>query len=52
MIELEKLFNKQVDLTNLKEVNDHCDRMIYYIEACGWTIEEFILTMYDQTLLN
>ncbi len=40
--EVDKLYDKSFDLSEVEAVNKHCDFIIAFINACGYTEEEYI----------
>lgn len=43
---LEKLFAKRINLDDKKEVEEHCNLIQEFLDACGWTSEEYIVEMF------
>lgn len=39
--EVEKLYQKKIDFSNTKTINEHCEFITDFIEACGYSIEEY-----------
>jgi hypothetical protein len=39
--EVEKLYEKQFDESNVKGIEAHCEFIVAFLHACGWTEEEF-----------
>lgn len=44
--EVDKLYEKQIDPKDLKAIDRHCDFIREFINACGWTEEEYIRAMW------
>jgi hypothetical protein len=58
-LEVEKLYQKQLinasnvsDMTSkeVSDINSHCDFIVAFIEACGWTSDDYIRRMYKDEL--
>jgi hypothetical protein len=41
-LEVEKLYSKQFNDHQVKEINEHCEYIADYIIACGWSVEEYL----------
>lgn len=51
--EVDKLYNYK--LTDEKEIEEHCEYIRQFIEACGWEVEDYIRAMFSdgkEELLN
>lgn len=43
--EVDKLYEKRFDEKDLVSIDKHCDFIREFINACGWTEEEYIRAM-------
>jgi len=41
-VEVDKLYQKEFDPSNVKGINEHCEYIAEYIRACGWTETEYL----------
>lgn len=41
-IEVDKLYNKVFDENDIKGINEHCNFIVEFIHAAGWTEEEYM----------
>mgnify|MGYP003511023371 FL=1 len=44
--QVDKLYERQFDLNNIFECNNHCTFIQYFILASGWSIDEYIRAMF------
>lgn len=44
--EVDKLYEKEFDPSDTETINKHCEFIVDFIRACGWTEEEFIRAMF------
>lgn len=44
--EVDKLYEKEFDLNESKTIDAHCEFIVSFINACGWTEEEYIRAMF------
>lgn len=42
------LFEKRFEKNQELEINQYCDFIIAYIEACGWSTDDFIEAMWQE----
>lgn len=45
-VEVEKLYSKPFEESNTKGILDHCEFIRNFIEACGWSVDEYIERMW------
>ncbi len=45
-IEVEKLYAKPFESTNISGINEHCDFIRSFIESCGWDVDSYIRAMF------
>jgi len=43
--EVDKLYEKRFDDSEVDAINKHCEFIADFIRACGWTEEEYIRAM-------
>ena len=48
-IEMEKLFLRQFDPSDILGMEEHCELMISLIEASGWTVNDYVLRMFEHS---
>lgn len=54
-LHLENEWQKEFDTTDpdsVQDINEHCDSMIVYVEACGWNVDDFIRQMMKEGRRN
>jgi hypothetical protein len=44
--EVDKLYDKQFDENDVDSINKHCDFIRDFINACGWTEEEYLRALF------
>jgi hypothetical protein len=44
--EVDKLYEKDFDSQDTEAISKHCDFIREFINACGWTEEEYIRVMF------
>lgn len=47
--EVSKLYLKPIDPNDIEGVMKHCDFISQFIEAAGWTCEEYVDQMWSRT---
>lgn len=45
-MEVEKLYNKEFQPSEIQSINEHCDFIRSFIESCGWDVESYIRSMF------
>lgn len=51
-VEVDKLYSKSFDEKDVKGISEHCEFIRNFIEACGYTTEEYIERMWDGNFIN
>lgn len=53
-IEVDKLYSKLFSTSDIKSINLHCEFIVSFINACGWTEDEYISHLFrqDSLILN
>ena len=46
-LEVEKLYLKEFEDKDVSGINEHCEFIADFINAAGWTEEEYIRRMFD-----
>jgi hypothetical protein len=41
-MQLERLYQKEFHENDLKAIEEHCNYIAEFIEACGWTIDDYL----------
>jgi hypothetical protein len=44
--EVDKLYQKEFDSSEVDAINKHCEFIADFIRACGWTEDEYIRAMF------
>lgn len=44
--QVDKLYEKQIDIDNIEEINKHCEFIAAFINASGYSEEEYIRLMF------
>jgi len=44
-IEMEKLWNIQIDPLDEAAMEKHCDLLRSFVESCGWSVDDYIRRM-------
>lgn len=44
--EVDKFYQKEFDLNDTQTIDEHCQFIVTFINACGWTEDEYIRAMF------
>lgn len=47
-LEVEKLYQRQIDENDLTTINEHCEFIHNFILACGWDMQEYLDEGWDR----